>query len=1359
MSGRSMADRNVLFGVLAVQLGYITPRQMVEALQAWTLDRQVPLETILVDKQLLSPQKRAMLAPLVQAHLDEHQGNAGESLQSISMATPVLDALAEMSDPEVQQSLAGLPDGPVARNLDGPVTQPHNFGESNGTRYMIVRPHAKGGLGEVFVARDLELERDVALKQIQAQQADHRISRARFLLEAEVTGKLEHPGIVPVYGLGTHPDGRLFYAMRFIQGDSFKSAIKDFHASPAEIAEHDVDFRKLLGRFVDVCNAIGYAHSRGVLHRDLKPDNVMLGKHGETLVVDWGLAKVKGRADDVGNGEMLKVSSGVDGTLPGSAVGTPGYLSPEQAEGKLDQMGPATDIYSLGATLYTLLTGEVTIKSRELADVLCRTVKGDFAAPLKVNPHVPAALNAICLKAMAVQPAARYQSCSELADDVERWLAGEPVAAYPEPLRKRAARWTRKHRTLVTSTMAMVIVAGVALAVGLFVYAGLNQQLDAGNQQLTHANEKLEETNQNLATANESEKEQRQRADEAARLADERRQTAERFVRMSTRLTMKSATQAIDNGDSAAALHWLTRAMEIALPQDTDLQKLARLRFAVATEDVQPLVHIFEHPAAVGDLDFTNDSEFLITCCWDKRLRLWSTRTGQLLQETDVIAANLSVDIHPEQELIVVGCGDSTVRLFELPTLKQLGEPLRPFGENHDAAILLARFVDDGQQILIDGDFGYAGLWSTAERKEVVQYGESGILKLWHRQAHLSDDNQHFVMRTVSSDTNFVLLESRDAATGQLQAIIQDIDQPLQSRACGVSDNNELFVTGTDQNNRFWLHVWDLTEPKRIAAVSLQEHQIVGMDMDQPGDHLLLSTAAGELLFINRQKESWELVDSLNTGGGQAAHIRVATDGRLAIVGTTNNGAAVIDLRRRVSAKSSVQTGAAVWGSDVSADKKLVAFCGPQGSVRLFRMPEPDLQAGVVDLHVDVDYGYSAEQNCIVRANADQSLVLQEISTGKTLADLGHCEKNWTVYLDDERGSLFLAKGDGNLELWNVPQRKRIATLPHELPVLAVRVSPDGKRLAICDDQQRLQMWEVATQKRLGARIQCEYPLYEYWLSDDPAQLMTVTQNGVYRAVVWDVLKNEKASRGLIPTSETKFVTLNPNGILLIGRPNGQIQQWDLPGDRMIGIPMKHETCAAMAAYSPDEKLLVSGSCDMTARLWDTRTGKQAGLSMEHHDRVKFVGFNQTGKLIWTVCDDEIVRIWTNADEPQLLHEIRHGSMPVSVRIDSHDRFLAIAGGETVSLWDLATGERLAIYFDLRNCNDVAFTPDGTALAMFAAKSYCVRQLPEPTTLSIDAMIRRSQQLTGMELNTAGEIVPLTNSAWQKTRPPQSTQP
>jgi eukaryotic-like serine/threonine-protein kinase len=475
----SNCDRNLLFGILALHNGFISRDALIRAMSAWVAEKETPRGQVLVRQGDLAHDHHFLLEALVKAHLQQHNNDPGQSLAALNTTALVKVLVDHVSDADVVASLTSrataMEPSSEAPGHDEGVGAP----TSSGRRFRIIRPHAEGGIGEVYLAHDVELNREVALKQIKTQYDTDNDSRARFVAEAEITGGLEHPGVVPVYGLGRDEHRRPYYAMRFIRGESFKEAIDLFHqggGTGADPGGRALGLRRLLGRFVDVCEAIAYAHSRGVVHRDIKPANVMLGKYGETLVVDWGLAKAVGRnevAAKVHPGELtLRPSAGGSGpqTLPGSALGTPAYMSPEQASGDLDLIGPASDVFSLGATLYTILTGRPPVEGKDVDLLLWAVRRGDFAPPSSIRPGVDRLLEAVCLKAMARHPDERYASAEELAGDIEHWLADEPVSAYPEGPAVRLARWARRHRQAVALAFVLLFVATIASWVGLNIW-------------------------------------------------------------------------------------------------------------------------------------------------------------------------------------------------------------------------------------------------------------------------------------------------------------------------------------------------------------------------------------------------------------------------------------------------------------------------------------------------------------------------------------------------------------------------------------------------------------------------------------------------------------------------------------------------------------------------------------------------------------------------------------------------------------------------------------------------------------------------------------------------------------------------
>lgn len=505
-----LTDRNLLAGLLAVQLDFVSREQLIAALNDPGFEQDKPLERIFFESGVLPRVTMKLLQAVVAKHLQIHDNRADHSLRSLQAVDDLRQELRSDNGVDGQASgtlvpqASGVQGEPSTSEMDATkrasATSPCGH-SSSAVRYEVIRLHATGGIGQVFVAQGSELKRRVALKELQDQFLDNADIHRRFVREAELTGALEHPGIVPVYGLGQYSDGRPFYAMRFIPGDSLEVAVRQFHGSSnSDFAS--LRFRSLLSRFVTVCQTIEYAHSQRVLHCDLKPRNIMLGKYGETLVVDWGAAKSlseHSRCATAHGPTLVPTRHGkMESTHSGSVIGTPGYMSPEHAAGRVDELGCATDIYSLGGTLYYLLTAENLVATptldhdrsrRRLTDVDTREqdTQVDILPPRAIAPKTPRSLEAICLKAMALRPGDRYASAAELAADVERYLADEPVSAMSEPFRVRASRWIRRRQTFVGVIVAAVTVASIALGMLSMIVSDKNETLRTANLQLESA--------------------------------------------------------------------------------------------------------------------------------------------------------------------------------------------------------------------------------------------------------------------------------------------------------------------------------------------------------------------------------------------------------------------------------------------------------------------------------------------------------------------------------------------------------------------------------------------------------------------------------------------------------------------------------------------------------------------------------------------------------------------------------------------------------------------------------------------------------------------------------------------------------
>lgn len=790
-------------------------------------------------------------------------------------------------------------------------------------RFRPVRFHARGGLGEVFIAQDEELRREVALKRIRKRNSSHRDSRERFLLEAEITGRLEHPGIVPIYGLGKDDTGHPYYAMRLIHGQTLGEAIQEFYAKDKprrDAVEHHLAFQKLLRSFLAVCQTVGYAHSHGIVHRDLKPDNIMLGRYDETLVVDWGLAKSIDDRDQhqVAEPAISPFRRDLKQTEAGSIKGSPAFMSPEQAEGHWTKVGPASDIYSLGVTLYVLLTGSVPFDGATLPEVLRKVKRGEFQPPRRVNHDLPLPLDAICLKAMRLKPEERYATPVELAGDIEHWLADEPVSAWREPWTVTAGRFVRRRRTLMSTLAACVLVGVAALGALSWQQQTANLTLGKKNRELLVATERANlAATQATESANEA-REQKREAEEARRRAE--RELYFNTIALAHREFLggnlaRSYTALHDSPEALRGWEWhyLNRAhhtarLAVRLPGESCL--------AVAISPDGGLI------AAASD---SGDIHLIDARTGERRLAITDRKMGLTSRHTDAAVA-----FAPDGKRLAYGSGDGTVTVWDIaalvPSVKRerhlLAEQVSSLAFSPDGKRIVASDLSDNVKIwdyeTDDEPFVFTGLGGTGGRNlyrfagmnspPAVAFNSNGtsIVSSASDEIKIWDPKTGIVNRTIKEKSRLYGLalhpDGRQCASGGDDGIIRvwnlqnDVPPTLltghKGRVNTVAfspDGGRLVSGGEDRTVR----VWDLAAATPREILTLRAHMgavqsvaftrdgkgVVSAGMTRLDEH---GDPAGRYAEVKR----WDVArDQLQTLVGEGNTAAFSPDGRFLVTG------------------------------------------------------------------------------------------------------------------------------------------------------------------------------------------------------------------------------------------------------------------------------------------------------------------------------------------------------------------------------------------------------------------------------------------------------------------------------------------
>ena len=1240
------ADRHLLFGLLALQNGMVAREQLVAAFAKWTSDKSQGIDELLLKEDGLSRSRCELLHQLVEVHVQKHDGDVQRTIGTMAggdvYATKV--ELEMLNDTDLSRSITRLPNDnrTIAPTIGRPTDE--------GGRFRILRPldGGQGGMGEISIAEDSELGRSVALKQIRKDHADREVYRNKFVVEAEITGNLEHPGIVPVYGLGKDASGRPYYAMRLVEGDDLGCAIESFHERRAksEVGYDSVEFRNLIDRLIDVAQAISYAHSRGVLHRDLKPGNVLVGNFGETLVIDWGLARVpqgelsKSTApapvESTDPPVELRVRSGsvVDPTVHGSIMGTPGYAPPEQVQGNVDQVGKASDVYGLGAILYQILVGKTTIpvKGRHLSEAITDIVRGHIQPPRKQIPGVPKPLEAICLKSLATKPSDRYQSVEELIGELQRWKADQPIVARRDTLIERGARFARKHRSAAMASAAALLVISLVAAVAVFF---VDQQ-------------------RRIALS------ERKNAEGLAEIASHERDKAERrkdqALRQVVKLDLATAKLHSAQNNTSAVLHWLIKAWEDDLGRISEKESLSdsrdanhRFRIGSAIQKINGrLVGFCPHDRPLINADCNDTGKRVVSLVGDNLARVWLADQAKLayapLEHSKKVNSALfsaSRNSGRPQERIVTSSDDGTARIWDADS----GKLLNTF--HCDNAVKRAVISPDGKWL------------AAASGEQVLQWEiETGEL----RCEPLTPGGA--VVYVAYNRTGSYLLSQTDGEQGHAQvwkaADGEPVSSPILSPRYKQPPDSNFDILGAFENLRwprfspdgrmlavadgFHIQVWSPDELKKHKVNSVSKAKQIEAWFDSRNRYLYFVQRRG--FSLGRIDLSTGRVSLLGRTPRLTTGVRLSPDGKWAAVSISQGNVKLHrlpDTARRAYADRSREFTELPASDNLTQfqftkDSRRLMTVSGDGTVRIWQIPREYGYAGLEPYKFDCGRAHLFASS-IRRRTPDGVWEAEKRRDGIRVRRVGSDQETLLPGTGDTLGFQFTARSKlvlsrkDSVEVWSVTNDGKAVRdgVLEDRKVVKLSLSHDGKRMAtLCLTGEKpasagalgdqIEVWELPTLRKLIGPLGVNVPRIVGVVLNRDGSLVLAEQTGSAGPPCWDVASGKRLPEIKLRSGDGKPSFGEQDDRIVVAMSSYETYQWDvrkgLPGGPTI---LKS---GGDAIYSPDQtKILVHFFG--RGKLLDAKTGEE------------LVSFNQRfgSSIAWFSSDGQRILFMSGTND------------------------------------------------------------------------------------------------------------------------------